>query len=107
MVNLKLYQEGKQTGNSTEIMKFDSLEAAVRFGRQCGCGWEARDLQTGTTCNSDEVEARAEEDWYYDETELIWKRNPGQRFMRRLLSIAAPFGDYLPAGNSYGSVCAG
>jgi hypothetical protein len=31
-----------------------------------------------------------EENWYYDELELIWKRNPASMTLNRILSFASP-----------------
>lgn len=37
-----------------------------------------------------------EEEWYYDETEQIWKRLPGGMALKRIISIAMPSaGKYL------------
>lgn len=38
-----------------------------------------------------------EEEWFYDEADQIWKRNPGRLWLKRVLSVAVPgFSNMLP-----------
>ena len=91
MIRLKLFKTNKTSKKQMEIMKFDSVEEAIRFGNQSGCSWSVDDQKSGRSYDCDEIENREEEDWYYDEAELIWKRNPDGNTLKRMFSIAMPF----------------
>lgn len=90
-----------------EIMEFESPEAAIRRGRQSGCAYMIEDLSTGKTYDCEEIDMREEEDWFYDETEMIWKRKPGGSVLKRMLSIAMPFNECFPGSSVGFTVCAG
>jgi hypothetical protein len=65
------------------------------------------DLATGKTYDSEEIEMSEEEDWFYDETEMIWKRKPGGSVLKRMLTIAMPFRECFPASSAGFTACAG
>ena len=107
MIYLKLFKANKSSRKNVEIREFDTIEAAICVGQKSGYAWAIDDPLSGKTYDSDEIELREEEDWYYDETEQIWKRIPGGSSLKRMLSIAVPFRECFPARSSIGSVCIG
>ena len=79
MVQLKLFKEtngNKLNGNRNEVVvsTVESIEEAIWIGQKSGLFYEVRDMKSGRTIDWNEVNIKAEEDWYYDETEMIWKK---------------------------------
>jgi hypothetical protein len=107
MVYLKLFKATKSIGKNIEVMEFESLEAAVRSGRQSGFAYLIDDRLSGKTYDGEEFESGDEEEWYYDEPEMIWKRKPGGSVLKRMLSIAIPIRDCFPSKPAGYQVCAG
>lgn len=77
MVILSVYNDSAAAARGrrvTEKFSLDSLEAAIRTGQESGRYYEVHDLKTGRTIDWNEVNVQADDDWYYDDAELIWKR---------------------------------
>ncbi len=51
---------------------------------------EVSEVKIQSVYENDEAEYREEEEWYYDDAELIWKRKPGGNVLKRMFSIAIP-----------------
>ncbi|HNY04087.1 MAG TPA: hypothetical protein PKG48_15945 [Bacteroidales bacterium] len=79
----------------------NSIEEAVRTGQASGCFYEILDMITGRAIDWNEVNYREEEEWYYDEHELIWKKQ-GEHPSRTLKLVILPVGehDHVQAGLS-------
>ncbi|MEI6433811.1 MAG: hypothetical protein WCP32_03125 [Bacteroidota bacterium] len=106
MIYLKLFKGKKAINKKVEIREFATIEAAIKVGRRSGCAWVIDDPLQGKTFDSEEIELREEEDWYYDETEQLWKRIPGGRILKRMLSITVPL-ECFPVRSKMTGVCTG
>jgi hypothetical protein len=79
MMLLTIFQDPKETGiaGSRSFVLLDkSLEEAVRIGQECGQFYEIFDFATGRNIDWNEVNYRGEEEWFYDEEEMLWKKHP-------------------------------
>lgn len=65
------------------------MVAKERYSRQ------AADVLTGKAFDNEEVDVK-EEEWIYDESEMIWKRNPCEINMKRILSFTSSFAACFP-----------
>jgi hypothetical protein len=79
MILLITYKEnnGKINGKDRKGIHesiLESVEEAVRVGQKSGLYYEVFDSRSGRVIDWNEVNIREEDDWYYDETELIWKK---------------------------------
>ena len=92
MVLLKLY---KETGNrkKKEVILADSIGDAMDAGQKSGLYYEVVDLASGRVIDWNEVNIRPEEDWYYDDSEMIWKKRSSQG-VKELTGFA--FREWLP-----------
>jgi hypothetical protein len=62
---------------------------------------KADDTMSIKSINYDEIDPK-EEEWYYDETDMVWKRNPGDGAFKRIVSFAMPFRQQFPSsGNAF------
>ncbi len=80
MVLLTIYMDvcGETAGRlerETRAFFENSVEEAVRAGQASGCFYEILDMATGRAIDWNEVNYREEEEWFYDEEELIWKKH--------------------------------
>jgi len=77
MILLKTYKESNGMTASSKRMsesKVASVEEAIRIGQKSGLFYEIFDTVSGRVIDWNEVNIREEEDWYYDEIEMIWKK---------------------------------
>jgi hypothetical protein len=71
-----LLKQCKNNGNrkKKEVILMESVEDAVAAGQKSGFYYEVIDLVSGRVIDWNEVNIRPEEEWYYDDSELLWKR---------------------------------
>ena len=74
MVLLKLYKDSENC-RKKETTLMGSIEEAIEAGQGSGLYYEVIDLASGRIIDWNEVNIRPDEEWYYDETEMIWKRH--------------------------------
>jgi hypothetical protein len=91
MVLLKLHKE-HENRRKKETTLMGSIEEAIEAGQGSGLYYEVIDLASGRIIDWNEVNIRPEEDWYYDESEMIWKRYSAEN-ARELVSN--PLMDWL------------
>ena len=58
--------------------KVGTLEEAIRIGQKSGLYYEVLDTKSGRIIDWNEVNIKAEDDWYYDEAEMIWKKRSNE-----------------------------
>lgn len=76
MVHLTLFKESNGAFLHNQQKKLGSVQEAVQVGQRSGTYYEILDTSTGRIIDWNEVNIREEEEWYYDEAEMIWKRLP-------------------------------
>ena len=85
MILLTVYRE---PAGKREKREFARLQEAIEFGQKTGSDYEIYDPVTGKVIDWNEINVREEEEWYYDETESLWKK----------ARCADDFDDLMPAG---------
>ena len=80
------------------------MKGSNKMTRKDKFSLKATDLLTGRTMEQDEPELK-EEEWYYDDIELIWKRDPGESTLKRIVSFAIPFRQQYPVSMNGFRVC--
>lgn len=92
MVYLTLYRIGKNNRQNRVTLEFRTVHEAVKFGQQSGQDYEIFDPASGRNIDWNEINTREEEEWYYDESEMSWKKN-SQAFetINRIYSISFPW----------------
>jgi len=73
MVILKIFKtaEGRK---KIQARNFNSIHEAIRYGQIAGLYYEITDTLSGRCIAWEEVNETIDDGWYYDETELIWKK---------------------------------
>lgn len=103
MVYLTLFCTGKNNRKNRVSLEFRTLLEAVEFGQRSGDDYEIFDPVTGRNIDWNEINIRNEEEWFYDEKEMAWKKTePDDTATRRWYSIACPGNQsdaYLCQGN--------
>ena len=79
MVQLTIYKESNNRlwdKNHKEAIscEVETIEKAIQIGQKSGAYYEVFDTKTCRLIDWNEVNVKVEDDWYYDETELMWKR---------------------------------
>jgi hypothetical protein len=100
MVLLTIYKNtNEETGNKTPQKTIDSLEEsvekAIQIGQSCQQYYEIFDMCTGRTIDWNEVNYKGEDEWYYDETEYIWKKREESEPVMELPSPVLDWLDYV------------
>lgn len=80
MVVLTIYQNNSGRRKSSQTIMFDSIQNAIGAGQSSGSYYDIFDTSTGRLIDWDEVNVQIEDGWYYDETELIWKKCQEEQF---------------------------
>jgi len=70
--NNSLWDKNRKEGFVTEV---ETIEKAIHLGQQSGAYYEAFDTKSCRMIDWNEVNIRNEDPWYYDEVEMIWKKN--------------------------------
>ena len=76
MIHLTIYKGNTRKLKITQEMTFKSIKEAIHAGQSSGHFYEILDPSTGRIIDWNEVNVEINDDWYYDETELIWKKCP-------------------------------
>ena len=88
MVQLTIYKEsiGLWDTQRKEIFQteVDTIEKAIQLGQKSGAYYEVFDTQTCRMIDWNEVNIKEEDPWYYDEAELMWKKNSFRRGINSL-----------------------
>lgn len=73
MILLTIYHDPSGMREKREFLR---IQDAIAFGQKSGRDYDVYDPATGKRIDYNEVNVREEpaEEWYYDETELLWKR---------------------------------
>ncbi len=74
MVILTVFKEAAGSGIKRQTRNFNTVNDAVRYGQISGLYYEVFDTLTGRCIDWEEVNMTISDGWYYDETELIWKK---------------------------------
>ena len=77
MVLLTIYKDGSINNRSRKGIaesKVKTLDEAIRIGQNSGQYYEVFDTKSGRTIDWNEVNVKTEDDWYYDEVEMIWMK---------------------------------
>lgn len=79
MVQLTIYRDINGTmvdrsGARTVRSTVETLEEAIRLGQNSGSYYEIFDMASGRIIDWNEVNIKSEDEWYYDEPEMIWKK---------------------------------
>jgi hypothetical protein len=74
MVILSIFKSTTEGGKRRQTRNFTSVNDAVRYGQISGFYYEIFDTLSGTSIAWEEVNETTDDGWYYDETELIWKK---------------------------------
>ena len=94
MVCLTIFKNDSTTWKELELKEFETIQDALMYGQHSGHCYQIDDADTGGVIEFNEANEKEEEEWVYDDKELIWKRNLGERWMNRLFSLAVPCRDY-------------
>jgi hypothetical protein len=83
MVLLTIYKDSNDTflNRSRKGIfesKIETLEEAIQIGQKSGLYYEVFDTKSCRVIDWNEVNIKVEDDWYYDESEMIWKKRPGE-----------------------------
>ena len=76
MIHLTIYKGNTGKRKTTQEMTFKSILEAIHAGQSSGQFYEILDPSTGRIIDWNEVNVEINDGWYYDETELIWKKCP-------------------------------
>lgn len=85
MVYLITYPEQKSTfskkenANREEIL-MRTIEEAIQEGQQTGLYYEVYDPQSGRVIDWNEVNIHEQEEWFYDEHDMIWKKGVPEEY---------------------------
>jgi hypothetical protein len=71
MILLTVY---KEPAGKRERREFAQIQEAIEFGQKTGSDYEIYDPHTGKVTDWNEINVREDEEWYYDESEYLWKR---------------------------------
>jgi len=71
MILLTLYKEPE---GRKEKKEFSLMHEAIEFGQKTGYYFDVFDPVSGRHTDWDEINAREEDEWYYDEKEYLWKK---------------------------------
>jgi hypothetical protein len=71
MILLTVY---KEPAGQKEKREFARIQEAIEFAQRTGSDYEIYDPVTGKIIDWNEINVREEEDWYYDEHEVLWKK---------------------------------
>ena len=79
MVQLSIYMESNNRlwdKNHKEVIssEVETIEKAIQIGQKSGAYYEIFDTKTCRLIDWNEVNVKVEDDWYYDEGELMWKK---------------------------------
>ena len=78
MVQLSIYKESYSLWdkNRKEIIQteVETIEKAIQIGQQSGAYYEVFDTKTCRLIDWNEINIKEEDPWYYDEAEMIWKK---------------------------------
>lgn len=103
MVYLTLFCTGRNHRKNRVSLEFRTLMEAVEFGQQSGDDYEIYDPVSGRNIDWNEINVRDDEEWYYDEQELTWKKTEvADAGSRRWYSISHPgenIASYICHGN--------
>jgi hypothetical protein len=86
MILLTVYRE---PAGKREKREFARLQEAIEFGQKTGSDYEIYDPVTGKVIDWNEINVREEEEWYYDESEYLWKK----------ARCSDDFDDLMPSGD--------
>ncbi len=95
MVQLMIFQDShhamKDKDQPGSVVLFEeSMDEAIRIGQRSGQYYEVFDFATGRNTDWNEVNYKEEDNWYYDEEELIWKKmQAGDRFPEEIGNLSA------------------
>ena len=90
MVILKILINGNNGFNGNNLRKtadtfVESVETAICIGQASGLFYEIFDMTNGRTIDWTEVNFKEEEEWYYDEDELLWKKHAEEESVGELV----------------------
>ena len=87
MVRITIYKESTGKRKSTREMMVNSVQEAIQVGQDSGNYYEILDASSGRIIDWNEVNIGIDDGWFYDETELIWKKctveAPGEDWLQR------------------------
>jgi hypothetical protein len=86
MILLTVY---KEPAGRREKREFARIQEAIEFGQRTGSDYEIYDPVTGKVIDWNEINVLEEDEWYYDETEFLWKK----------CRSAEEHDDLMPAGD--------
>ena len=78
MIHLTIYKGNTGKRKATQEMTFKSILEAIRVGQSSDQYYEILDPSTGRIIDWNEVNVKIDDGWYYDETEMIWKKCPDE-----------------------------
>jgi hypothetical protein len=74
MVILTIFKAAGEGKAKRQSRNFNSIYDAVRYGQISGSYYEVFDTVSGRHIDWEEINETADDGWYYDESELIWKK---------------------------------
>jgi hypothetical protein len=75
MVILTIFKAASEGRKKRQTRNFNSIAEAIRYGQISGLYYEIFDTLTGRYIDWEEVNMTIDDGWYYDETELLWKKH--------------------------------
>ena len=75
MVILTIFKAAAEGRRQRQTRNFTSVIEAVRYGQISGLYYEVFDTVSGRRIDWEEVNITLDDEWYYDETEQIWKKD--------------------------------
>ena len=74
MVFLTLYKGAAIGEEKGQTRSLNSVEEAVQIGQESGLYYDIYNTTTGRMIDWNEINVKVDDGWYYDESELMWKK---------------------------------
>ena len=74
MVRITIYKGSTGKRKSTRELMVNTVQDAIQIGQESGHYYEILDPSSGRIIDWNEVNIENDDGWFYDETELIWKK---------------------------------